>query len=134
MQNHRIISSLRKLHKIDLCVFINAKKIFPAKMDLGPTITGSQLIAGNDRKIDSAFFISHIFGSLDKNISLHIIQTGKRIAVIFFLGGGETKGCTQGQTQDDEYSLFFHLSSFPIPKNAKSMPFVPPLNQHSLLS
>jgi len=97
-------------------------------MNFGPAISSSQFVAHNDRQIDRAFFETHILGSLYKNISFHIIQTQKGIAVIFFfLRGGKTKGNTQGQTKDNECnSLFFHFSSFPTIIKAKSMPFSPP--------
>ena len=65
------------------------------EVDFGPAILSSKLIACYNRQIDCTFFITHILGSLDEDISFHIIQTGKRIAVIFcFLGGGETNGNT----------------------------------------
>jgi hypothetical protein len=82
-------------------------------MNFCPAIPSSDLISHNNRKINRTFFKTHIPGSLDINVTLHIIQTRKRIAVIFFfLGGGETERNTQGQTKDSECE-FFHFSSFP---------------------
>jgi len=103
VQADKIVSSLRQLDKIDLCVFIDAKIVFPTEMNFCPAILGSQLIACHNRQIDRTFFIAHILSSLDKDISFHIIQTRKRIAIIFFfLGRGETKRNTKDQTKGDE--------------------------------
>jgi hypothetical protein len=87
VQADKIVSSLRQLDKIDLCVFIDTKIVFPAEMNFCPAILGSQLIARHNRQIDRTFFIAHILSSLDKDISVHIIQTRKRIAIIFFFLG-----------------------------------------------
>ena len=128
LQTDKIVSLLGQLYKVDLSVVIHTQVVFPAEVNFGPAISSSQLIAHNDRQIYRAFFKAHIFCSLDKNISFHIIQTQKGMAVVFFfLRCGETKRNAQGQTKDDECNfLFFHLSSFPTIIKAKSMPSFPP--------
>jgi hypothetical protein len=73
VQADRIVPSLGQFDKINLCVFIDAEIIFPAKMNLGPAILSSQLVTFDNRQIDRAFFVTHILCSLNKNISLHII-------------------------------------------------------------
>jgi hypothetical protein len=73
VQADRVVSSSRQLDKINLCVFIDAEIIFPAEMDFGPAILSSQLVTLDNRQIDRSFLITHILGSLNKNIPLHII-------------------------------------------------------------
>jgi hypothetical protein len=95
VQADDIVSPLGQLDKIHLCVSIDTEIIIPAEMDFGPAILRSELIACYNRQIDCTFFITHVLSSLYEDISFHVIQTGKRIAVIFFfLGGGETNGNT----------------------------------------
>ena len=129
VQADKIISILGQFDKINLCVFIDAEIILPAEMDFGSAILSSQFIARYNRQIDRALFVTQILGPLDEDISFHIIQTRKRIAIIFlFLREGETIGNTKGHTKDDEqYSLFFHLSSFPPLEEQNPCHFLPPV-------
>lgn len=75
MQADIIVSSLGKLDKIDLSVFIHTQVVFSAEMNFCSAISSSQLIAHNDGHIDRALIEAQILSSLDKNISFHIIQT-----------------------------------------------------------
>ncbi len=90
MQTDRIVFSSGQPYHVDLGVMIDAKIILFAEMYFGPTILGSDFIPLDDGKIYSAFFVSHVLGSLEKHISIDIAQSGKRVGIIFFLRIGES--------------------------------------------
>jgi len=69
--------------EIDMGVSIDPEIVFSAKMNFCPSVSGSELVIHDDRKIDRTLLISHIRRSLYEHIACYITHPRKAIVIVF---------------------------------------------------
>lgn len=92
MKLDRVIVSLRQVDQVNLSEVADAQEVFLSKMDFCSSLASPELVPFNNSQVDSSFFITHVSGPLDEDISFDITQTSITVAVITFLFRRKTEG------------------------------------------
>lgn len=102
MNLDRIVASLRQVDQVNLSEVSDAQAVFMPEMDFCSAFAGPELVPFNKSQVDNSFFITHVSGTLDEDISFDITQTSITVAVIFLLFRRKTEGNKKDEKKEQK--------------------------------